>query len=336
MLVQNLGLGGLGAIPRDVVRNGRVDRELVYRTLVDNGVLREDQTREIDDAVVQVTGRSLVAVADLQANNLTRPIAGGIGVTSLEYDRIGAVGPAAQHMSIIALGDRDRATYGRTAVPVPATSSQFEMDARELSAGGGVDLANVDAHTAAVSEKLELTLVCGSDIKLGQNGLFGYTNIDCRHQASFLNGPWGTSGATPVADLLAARQTLRDNGHNGPLIVYVAPNLDANLDDDFKAESDRTTRERLLALEGVSQVKVLPSLPDDEVLVVQMTRDTVEMRTAQEIAPITWDLYGGLLTRWAIIHVGTFTIKCGWARTPQQCGGALPTLTTSTGIVHIS
>lgn len=336
MLVQNLGLGGLGAIPRELERNRQLDRALLYQTLVENGVLREDQTKEIDDAVVQVTGRSLVAVGDLEANGLTRPIAGGIGVTSLEYDRIGAVGPAAQHMSIIALGDRDRVTYGRTAVPVPATSSQFEMDARELAAGGGVDLANVEAHSRAVAEKLELTLVCGSDIKLGQNGLFGYTNIECRHQVSFTNGAWGNSGATPVADLNAGRQVLRDNGHTGPIIVYIAANLDTTLEEDFKAESDLTLRQRLLALDNISQIKVLPSLPDDEILMVTMTRDTVEMRTAQQITPITWDLYGGLLTRWAIIHVGTFTIKCGWARPPQQCGGALPALTTSTGIVHLA
>lgn len=336
MLVHNMGLSGLGRIPPEFMRDKQVSRALVYRTLVDNGLLREDQTKEIDDAVVQVTGRSLVAVADLQANGLTRGIAGGIGVTELAYDRIGAVGPAAQHMSIIALGDRDRVTYGRTSVPVPATSSQFEMDARELAAGGGVDLANVEAHSRSVAEKLELTLVCGSDVKLGQNGLFGYTNIDCRHQLSYTNGPWGNSGATPIKDLNAGRQLLRDNGHTGPIVVYIASNLDTQLEEDFKAESDLTLRQRLLALDNITQIKVLPSLPDDEILMVTMTRDTVEMRTAQEITPITWELYGGLQTRWAIVHVGTFTIKCGWARAPQQCGGALPALTTSTGIVHIA
>jgi len=340
MLVHNLGLGGLSRMPQEFMRGGSVDRGLMYRTLVENGVLREDQTREIDASVLRVASRDLVAVGDLRAAGLTRPLM-DIGVTSFEYDRVTPVGPASQGMAILNLGDRDRVLFSRNAIPVPSTSSQFEMDAREKAAGrhgGGdsVDTINIEAHTRAVAEKLETTLVCGSDVVLGENGLFGYTNADCRHQLSFTGAVWGESGATPIADINAARQVLRDNGHNGPYIVYVGPNLDTTLDEDYKAESERTLRERILSMDGISQVKVLASLPDDNVLVVQMTSDVIQMATAQDITPVTWDLYGGLLTRWAIIHVGTFVIRCAWARNPAQCGGELPDLTTSTGIAHIA
>ena len=345
-MIHALNSGAFSArIPREFLRQHEgkfwVDQAAVYRYLVDNAVLREDAAREVQEAVTRVARRDLVAVADVRAAGLTVTLR-NIGVTLYEFDRITPVGEATQSMSILNLGDRDLVTFIRGAVPVPVTASQFEMDARMAAAGGGanggsVSMTNIEEHTRSVAEKLEDTLVNGSDVVLDANTLPGYTTLSTRETLSFTQGAWssatGLTGA--IADVIAARGALRDNGFTGPYILYLPTNFDGVLDDDYKAESDRTLRERLLAMDGIAQVKVLPSLADDNVLLVQMTRSVVEMPIGQDITTVTWDLMGGLATRWAILGVITFALKASAVRNPLSAG-VLPALTTGSGIVHIS
>jgi uncharacterized linocin/CFP29 family protein len=326
--------------PRQFIRNGVVDREAMFRYLVENNVLREDATRQIEEALTRVSRRDLVGIADLRAAGLTVSLR-NIGVTSFEFDRVTPVGEATQSMSILNLGERDRATFARTAIPVPVTASQFEMDAREVAAGGvigqSVSTTNIEEHTRSVAEKLEDTLFNGSDVVLGGNGIPGYTTLTTRETLSFTQGAWtsptGVSGA--VADVIAARAALRDNGFTGPYTLYLPTNFDGVLDDDYKAESDRTLRERLLAFDGINQVKVAPALADDNVVLVQMTRSVVELAVGQDITTVTWDLMGGLATRWAILAVLVPALKAAAARAPLSAG-VLPALTTASGIAHIS
>lgn len=341
MVSQNLGGGLISRIPTSFIRNGEIDRRVMYQTLVENNTLREDETRQIEDALTRVARRDLQAVADLRAMGLTANLR-NIGVTSYEFDRITPVGEATQSMSILNLGDRDLVDFTRGAIPVPVTASQFEMDARHRAAGTTigepVSLTNVEEHTRAVAEKLEDSLVNGSSVVLGANGMPGYTNFGSRVQSSYSVDVWtDLSGGfeAVIADVLAMRTGLRDNGFTGPYMLYVPANYEGIIDEDYKAESDRTVRERLLAINGISDIRVLPSLPDDEVLLVQMTRSVVQAAIGQDITTVTWDMYGGLATNWAIMAVMGFALKAAYARAPLS-QGVLPALTTSSGIAHLA
>lgn len=348
MVTQTLSRRATRRIPRQLIRNGRVDRVAMYRALVDNRILREDETREIEEALTEVARRDLVAVADLRAAGLSTNLR-NIGVTSFEFERVSPVDPAGQSMSILDINERDLVQFGLNVVPVPVTASQFELDARTEAAGTTrgepVSLTNVEEHTRAVAEKLEDTLINGAtpDIVIGGNGLPGYTNFPGRVTLSFSNGPWDSPTVPPsppslqfaVDDVLAMRTALRDNGFTGPYTLYVPSNFDGVLDDDYKAESDRTLRERLLAINGIDNIRVSATLPDDNVLLVQMTRSVVQMAVGQDITTITWDVMGGLSGRWAILAVMSFAIKTAWAREPLS-QGVLPPLTDATGIAHLS
>lgn len=328
------------ALPQ-FVRNGQINREAMYRYLIENNTLREDQTREIDEALTRVARRDLVAVADLrdQSRNMTR----GIGATTFEFDRISPVGEATQGMSILDLGDRDLVNFTRTAIPVPVTASQFQLDARHQAAGQGmgesIDVTNIEEHTRAVAEKLEDSLCNGSDVVLGGNSLPGYTNLSSRDQVSFSSSAW--SALTPpslgaaVTDVLTMRANLRNDGFTGPYVLYLPANFDGVIDDDYKSESDRTLRERLLAIDGITQIKILPALSDSEALLVQTTRSVAELAVGQDITTVTWDEMGGLSMNWAILAVMTFALKVAAARAPLA-SGTLPTLTTAAGISHLS
>lgn len=341
MVHQTLGGPLVSSIPLNFLRDGVVNRRAMYSHLVDNRVLREDETRQIEEALTRVARRDLVAVARLRAAGLTVPLR-NIGVTSYEFDRISPVGKATQSMSILNLGDRDLVTFARTAVPVPVTASQFELDARKEAAGRTtgepVSLTNVEEHTRAVAETLEDTLTNGSDVVLGANTLPGYTNFGSRQQVT-LGTAWDqlSPGAiqTAVSDVLAMRQALRDTGFSGPYHLHVPSNWDGVLDEDYKAESDRTLRERLMAITGVEDIFVNPALPDDNALLVQMTSSVVQAAIGQDVTTVTWDRMGGLAMHWAILAVMSFAIKAAVARAPLS-QGTLPSLTTSSGIAHLA
>jgi uncharacterized linocin/CFP29 family protein len=348
MIIHQNGLRGL-ELPQAFIRNGgdegrggpQISRRAMYRELAENNTLREDQTREIDETLTRVSRRDLVAVRDLA--NLQKMLSKGVGATTYEFDRVAPVGEATQSMSILNLGDEDLVNFTRTAIPVPVTASRFTLDARQIAAGrsmgDSVDMVNVEEHTRSVAEKLEDSLVNGSSVVLGGNTLPGYTNHASIDTASFSSGHWNdqTAGAhsAAVADVLEMRQGLRATGFTGPYGLYVSPNFDETLDDDYKANSDRTLRERLLSIEGVQFVKVLPSLADDHALMVQLTRSVVEYAVGQPITTVTWTSMGGLATHWAILHVGTFAIRVANARAPLS-NGTLPALTTATGISYLS
>ncbi len=339
-VIQTLGGPMVSRVPKSFLRDGVVNRAAMYGQLVDNGLLREDETRQIEEALTRVARRDLRAVADLRTMGLTVPLR-DIGVTSYEFERISPVGPATQGMSILALGDRDLVTFEKTSIPVPVTASQFQMDARMSAAGSSrgepVSLTNVEEHTRAVAETLEDTLVNGSDVRIGSNTLPGYTNFGSREQLSFSDAPWDSASdlQSAVTDVIAMRTALRNNGFTGPYRLYIPANFDGVIDEDYKQFSEKTLRERLLSIDGVEAIAVLPSLPSDNVLLVQMTRSVVQAAIGQDITTVTWDEYGGLAANWAILAVISFALKAAYAREPLS-QGILPALTTAAGIAHLS
>lgn len=341
MATQGIGAGGSLTIPPNYLRHGVINRKLMYEHLVENGLLREDQTREIDETLVRVARRDLVAVADLRGAGLTKSL-NNIGITSYEYERVTPVGEATQSMSITNLGDRDLVNFGMTAIPVPVTASQFRMDARMVAAGGGsgagVNLVNIEEHTRSVAEKLEDTLVNGSEVVLGSNLLYGYTDFPAREQLSYTNTEWNDPSADAqdaIRDVIAMRDALRANGFSGPYVLYLPTDYDGVIDEDYKEFGDRTLRERILQINGISAIRTLPSLAPSNVLLVQMTSSVVQAVIGQDITTVTWDTYGGLASHWAILAVMSFALKSAWARAPLS-NGVLPPLTTAAGIAHLA
>lgn len=340
MADQTLGSGLISRVPRHFIRDGVINKAAMYGELIENRTLREDETVQIEEALTRVARRDLRAVARLRATGLTKSLR-NIGVTSFEFDRVSPVGEATQSMSILNLGDKDLVEFSRSSIPVPVTASQFQMDARMQAAGNtlgeGVDTTNVEEHTRAVAEKLEDTLVNGSAVVLGGNGLPGYTNFASRETLSFSDAAWPSASniGSAIDDVIAARTALRENGFTGPYDLYLPANFDAVLDKDYDSHTVRTLRERLLAIDGVNNVEIVPALPDDNVLLVQMTSSVVQLAVGQDITTVTWDTYGGLAMHWAILAVMAPALKAAFARNPLQ-DGTLPALTTASGIAHIS
>lgn len=329
--MQGMGMDIRNRIPRQfrgapVVEGGRpldvVNRSSMYRHLVHNDLLRRDQAREMEDTLTRVARRDLVGVQRLREAGLDTQMGAGVGATIYEFENLGRMSDAKQSMSITDVGEEDQADYELNFVPIPVTSKPFRLDRRQQSAGasgGGesIDTTNVSEATRRVADKLEDTLVNGGDVTVTvdgtQAGIPGYTTVGARDTVT-LSTVWDTlqdndNLDAAVDDVLTMRGNLRDNGFGGPYDLYLPSNYDGVVDDDYKLEGDRTLRERLEAIDGVENIEILPSLADDNVLLVQMTESVIQMPLGQDITTVTWDIMGGLATRWVVMAVLSFGIK---------------------------
>jgi uncharacterized linocin/CFP29 family protein len=244
-------------------------------------------------------------------------------------------------MSILDMGARDLVTFARTAIPVPVTGSTFKLDARHLAAGRGmgqsVDQTNVTEHTRSVFEKLEDTLVNGSDVVLGGNSLPGYTNFGSRNTVTMSGGTWtGVAANTSiVADVLSMKQALEDDGFSGPYDLYIPSGYSVVMGEDYTSSYSQTVQQRLLSIDGIRSITVLPTLPAANVLLVQIDSSVVVYPVGQDFVVLPNSLMAGLATEWFLFIVATFALKARNCRAPLS-QSTLPVLTTGSGIAHLT
>lgn len=308
---------------RFLTHEDRIDRQRMYNELVRNDLIREEVATEIEETLVRVARRDLMAVARLRAAGLDTPTENGVRTTTWEFENLGSMEDIEETMSLLALGDRDQADYELDAVPVPVFAKPFQLDQRGNAEG--VSQVNIEEAERRVIDRMEEVLTNGGRVVVGGNDVTGYTNHAPRDTVT-LNTVWTTLQTddnldAAVADVLTMRSNLRDNGFGGPYDLQLPPNYDGLIDDDYKAESDRTLRERLLAIDGIRNVFINPKLANDNVLLVQMTSSVVEMPVGQDITTVTWDVMGGLATNWVVLFVGSFALKTARDETDTDVAG---------------
>lgn len=293
-------------------------KELSTKALRTNDTLRKDEWKSFDRALVTEAQMRLRAVADLYAAGLTRPIAGGLGKTVHEYEKMTDMTPAIMSMDPNVRSDNDRVEFELAGVPLPIIHKDFNLNIRTLAAsrngGDPLDTIQVQQCGRRIAEKLEDLLVNGTSKLYGGMPIYGYTTFPGRLEMPFgTNGSWDKSAKTGddlVNDLLGAKQLLHNNRHYGPYWVYLPGDADVNLDKDFKANGTQTRRQRLLAIDGIARIQTLDTLASGNVIVVQPTRDVVEMLTAVPLQNIQWDLNGGMT-----VAFKSFTVQIPLFRT---------------------
>jgi len=253
--------------------------------------------------VLMAAQERLVGVADIMGRGLTYNIPGGLGKTVLGYQDASDIEDAELRMDGQAPGQRDRAEFDINYLPLPIIFKDFSFSIREIKASrnGNMPLDTTNAELAArkVAEKVEEVLFQGaSAYTFGGGTIRGLQDAPQRNQGS-LTFNWDDSGAiadrtTILDDVLAMKAALIADYHYGPYGLYVATEYETALDDDFKANSDRTVRERILAVDSLSSVKVADKMTSDQVLMVQLTSDVVRMVQGLPITTVQWETEGGM------------------------------------------
>jgi len=296
-------------------------REITPAELRTLDTLRKDEWIEFDEALVAEGVIRLRGVADLIAAGLTRPVANGLGKTIFQYEKVTDMNPAAVSLDGMAKTEGDRQEFQINSLPLPITHKDFFLNLRTLiaSRNRGESLDTTQARTAGrlVAEATEAMLFVGGPT-FGGFGIYGYTTHPDRNTGTFeaTGDSWanaGKTGAQILEDVLAMIGAAEGDRYFGPYMLYIPSGFSTKIEEDFKANSDKTIRQRLLEVDRIQGVKVCDQMPANEAVLVQMTSDVTALVQGEPLQTIQWDIEGGFQ-----INFKAFTIQVPLIRSDDQ------------------
>jgi uncharacterized linocin/CFP29 family protein len=274
-------------------------------------VLRREEWILFDQTVVEIARQRLVAVGELVSRGLTFNLPNALGTTRLEWERISDMTPAEISMSGIKEGEADRVAFDLSSLPIPIIHKDFHINIRALETsrrfGQPLDTTMAALATRKVAEQAETILFNGLTVSSTNGVIYGYLNAPNANTGS-LTAAWDagtTTGANILADVLAMVEALQVDHMWGPYGLYVPQDYWIKLVDDFKANSDRTILERIMAIPGIAFVQPTEGISStlDTVVMFQLTSDVVRMIMGMQPTLIEWESHGGLVTNFKVMAI---------------------------------
>ena len=309
-------ISGHGSVAEKLIANN-----MDVSALRTNAVLRKDEWEQLDAALISVARERLTAAADLMDRGLVYNVPNGMGTTIVQHETVSEMTEAQVSMDGITKGENDRVTFSLVSTPLPIIHHDFQISARVLAAsrqsGAPLDTTQVEEATRQVAETTEglvLNGYSGGDLLgFGSSSaqLFGYTNRTGRNVYS-IGTNWdeaAATGATILADVLNMISAAHGDRMYGPYILYVPTNYWVALQDDFKADSDKTILNRLREVSGIEDIKVADKLADDNVLLVQMTKSNVDMVVGMQPTTVEWESQGGMMMMFKVMSIMVPRVK---------------------------
>lgn len=298
------------------LKEGRQMSASELRTL---DTLRKDEWVHFDEALVEEAAIRLRGVADLIGAGLTRPVPNSMGKTVYQYEKATDMGPATVSLDGLAQTENDRVEFELSSLPLPITHKDFFINLRTLMAsrerGESLDTTQVRVAGRVCAEAIETMLFDGGKT-FGGLPIYGYRTHTHRNTGTFTAGTWsasGRTGAEVLADVLKMIAGLEADRMYGPYWLYVPSNFSTKLEEDFKAASDKTIRQRLLEVDRIAKITIADKMTADEAVMVQATSDVVVMATGEPLQTIQWDIDGGMR-----VNFKAFTIQVPLVRSDSQ------------------
>jgi uncharacterized linocin/CFP29 family protein len=290
-----------------VNRNGIIKAMPVWNA---TATLRKDAWKHLDTSIIATVKQRLKAVADLRSMGLTYTVPNGMGKTVLETETIGDINDASVSMDALRQNANDRPEFELTNLPLPIIHKDFHYSLRQIEtsrdSGSPLDTTTAEMAGRKVAEEAEKMLLGVSTIAnaytFGGGTIYGYTNYTNRLTRS-ITAAAATNGATFIQDLLAMRQQLYNAYYYGPFMVYVSPDWDQYIDDDYKAASDKTIRNRALELNGITDIRTLDYLTTNTILMIQMTSNVVREVIGMDVTTVQWNTEGGLQLNFKVMAI---------------------------------
>lgn len=255
-----------------------------------NATLRKDEWERVDERINRVLRERLTIADDLRGRGLVESVS--LGTILRITERIEDFDTAEISYDGDTSPQADRPSFLRDVRPVPVISKDFKINWRQLEAsrmrGDPLDTSSAELAARKVRDRLQALIVNGHTAGPDGNDIPGLITATNRVTVDLVN-VWDGASGDPVGDvndMLAAAFAVN---LFGPFFLYVPKNYWANLQEDHKAESDRMVMERLMAYSEVEAIRPLDALPDDNVVLVQMTRDVLDLSEAQSVTTVQWE-----------------------------------------------
>lgn len=275
----------------------------------DTALLWQREWVQIDQAVIRSARVPMRMVADLRQAGLVYNLPNGMGKTVLESAVMGDITGATVSMDPARKSEGDRPEYDVRHLPLPIIHKDFYFTAREIEvarqSGQPLDTTMIEMAGRKVGEEAEKLLAGTSQyngFSFGGGVIYGYTTFPNRETVVLTNP--NDTGWTPelfIKEMLGMRQVQTDNLRTGPWVLYLSPAWGEFLDDDFKVASDRTLRERLMAIDGLRDVRTAYFLTGFQAILVQLTSDVVREVIGMDVTTLQWPTNGGLTQNFKVM-----------------------------------
>lgn len=294
------------------LKEGRPISPKELRTL---DVLRKDEWIHLDNALIEEAKIRLKGIADLMGAGLTIPVANAMGKTIFQWETMTDMEPAITSLSGVDRSEDDRVEFDLNNLPLPITHKDFNLNLRTLSAsrerGEALDTTQARVAGRLVSERLEQMLFAGGPT-FGSAPIYGYTTHPNRNLGVFASGVWsggGVTGEQILADVLTWIGQLEADRMYGPYWLYVPSGFSTKLENDFKANSDKTIRQRLLEVDRLQMISTVDQMPANNVVLVQATVDVVAVVEGEPLQSVQWDVEGGFVIKYKAFQIAVPLIR---------------------------
>lgn len=320
---------------------GDPKKEDAYRVLQINqaGTLRRDEWKQLDEAVLKVAESRLGGFQDLIDAGLVYNLGNAMGTTVLEYHDISDTDLSADiTMDGITRAQGARPQFTTNYLPIPIVHADYEINTRVLAAsrnlGNPLDTTMAERAARKVQEKLELMLFGDTTYSYGGGTIYSYMNFPSANTetevASILGTnaptilvPWNEADGTKIVQqVIAMKQASLNDKFFGPWNLYIPPAYETILDEDYQVSGGKviTIRDRLMAISGIKNIRVIDFMPADTVLLVQMTSDVVRVVRGMGLQNVEWSTEGNMVTKYKVMTIQVPQIradqegKCGIVR----------------------
>lgn len=317
------GFGGNGSVAQRLLQGG-----MSINSLRTNDILRKDEWKQFDDALIEVARQRLVIVTELQSRGLTYEIQNGLGKTMLEWEQISDMEAAEISMSGVTPGQRDQVDFTLVGMPLPIIHKDFNINIRRLMAsrerGESLDVTQGKLASRLVMETIENMVIVGNALQVSSRTIPGVLTEGNRNTGS-VTANWDladTSGENKLSDLVAMVDDATDDNMYGPYALLVPQAAFNNLAQDFKANSDKSQTSRLL--EHPSLEKIIPSkdVTAGSIALVQLTEDVLQEVIGMQPTTVQWESNGGMTVNFKVMAIMVPRVRS--------------TVTGQSGIVHYS
>jgi len=282
-----------------------------YRTIPINvnATLRRDEWKQLDEAILRISETRLGGVRDLISKGLTFNLGNAMGTTVLEWHDVGDAMEADLTMDGVTRSVGDRPDYGTHYLPIPIIHVDYEINARVLAAsrslGNPLDTTSAERAARKVNQKLESMLFTDTLYSFGGGTIYSYVNHPDRNIGSFDKWTDSSTSSKKIVDTIRDMKQDSINAlHYGPWILYVSTDYETVLDDDYDSTTPGTTiRERIMKIDGLTDIKIVDTLPDDTLLLVELNPEVVRLVRGLGIQNVEWTTEGKFINKYKVLTI---------------------------------
>lgn len=273
-------------------------------------VLRENEWREYDQAVINVARGKFSLVTDMMREGMRRKLTHPLATTQLSWDRLGDMDDAQIDMSGESADIRDRLEFAQDTMPIPIIHKGFRINIRHLLAsrrlGTGLDVTHAEIATTKVVHTIEKLFLTGNfSAGSGAGRVYGLTSYPYRNTGT-LTANWLSATATQVVnDVSAMIESLEAKAQFGPYGLYIPRNYAPVMRKDY----DRTTatgstiEKRLMEIANLKYIRTNVFLPDNNVILLNLDSSTAEVLDGIQPRLIEWSTQGGMVFLFKVIAI---------------------------------